>query len=469
MRKCIRFVPDCHLSRVMPMRFAAIGALIGSCFFSSTRAADRTEALLPNIVLIVSDDQGWRDYEFMGHPAIETPRIDRLASESLVFTRGYVPSSLCRPSLASLVTGRYPHEHGIVGNDPRLPAELESLTAAERSKDPRLAELRRRYSQNLDSSPSLPRILVEKGYLAHQSGKWWEQDFRTAGFTHGMTHGDAAKSGRHGDEGLVIGRQTMQPVIDFIDEAGRAKRPFFVFYAPMLPHTPHNPPERLARKYRKRTPQPSVANYWAMCEWFDETVGTLLDALEERRLAGNTIVIFLADNGWTQPENEAPKSYGAPRGKRSPYDGGLRTPLMLRWPGKVAPARDETHVASSLDILPTLLNAAGISRPGGLGGIDLLDDHAVQERSSVFGEVYDHDATFPTRPRETLQYRWIVDRDWKLIVPEPRVDGGMVELFHITEDPDERKNLAGESDQRQRISDLRGKLDHWWSTSATGR
>jgi uncharacterized sulfatase len=420
-------------------------------------------------VLIVSDDQGWRDYGFMGHAAIETPRIDRLASESLVFTRGYVPSSLCRPSLASLVTGRYPHEHGIVGNDPRVPAELAALTAAERSKDPKFVELRRQYSQNLDACPTLAKMLVEHGYLAHQSGKWWEQDFRTAGFTHGMTHGDVPKAGRHGDEGLVIGRQTMQPVIDFIDEARKAKRPFCVFYAPMMPHLPHDPPDRLVQKYRKRTPHPAVANYWAMCEWFDETVGTLLDAIEERQLTRNTIVFYVADNGWTQPENEAPKSYGAPRGKRSPYDGGLRTPLMVRWPGKVSPSRDDTHVASSLDVLPTLLRAAGIAAPEKLRGISLLDSHAVDGRSTVFGEVYDHDATFPTHPQETLQYRWIVDGEWKLIVPEQRVEGASTELFHITDDPDELKNLADESHQQRRIGELRQKLDDWWPVSRSSQ
>lgn len=451
------------------MRLAEIGALIGCWLFGQIAAADEKALSQPNLVVIVSDDQGWRDYGFMGHAAIETPRIDRLAAESLVFTRGYVPSSLCRPSLASLVTGRYPHEHRIVGNDPRPPAELAGLTAAERSKDPRFLELRRQYSENLNPFPTLPRALVENGYLAHQSGKWWEQDFRTAGFTHGMTHGDVAKAGRHGDEGLVIGRQTMQPVIDFIDEAGKAERPFCVFYAPMMPHTPHNPPDRLVQKYRKRTPHPPVADYWAMCEWFDETVGTLLDAIDERDLTRNTIVVYVADNGWTQPENESPRSYGAPRGKRSPYDGGLRTPVMVRWPGKVAASRDETHVVSSLDILPTLLCGAEIARPSGLAGLNLLDSDAVNQRSTVFGEVYDHDATFPTRPTETLQYRWIVDGEWKLIVPERRVAGGMVELFHITEDPDELNNLASQPGQLQRMTDLHQKLDQWWPASAAAQ
>jgi arylsulfatase A-like enzyme len=452
-----------------PMRLASIGALIATWLCACAGAAENKEAARPNVVLIVSDDQGWGDYGFMGHPQIQTRHIDRLASESLLFTRGYVPTSLCRPSLASLVTGRYPHEHHIVGNDPRLPAELLAIPAGERSRNPLFAELKRQYSQNLDTVPTLPKLLVENGYLAHQSGKWWEQDYRTAGFTHGMTHGDATRTGRHGDEGLLIGRQTMQPVLEFIDEARKAERPFFVFYAPMLPHTPHNPPERLLQKYRERTRHLPVANYWAMCEWFDETVGTLLDAIEERGLVEKTIVIYVTDNGWTQPENEVPKAYGAPRGKRSPYDGGVRTPLMIRWPGRVAAARDEAQLASSLDILPTILHAAGIAPPGNLGGTNLLDHEAIEKRSTVFGEIYDHDATFPTVPKETLQYRWIVAGEWKLIVPEARVADGSIELFHITEDPSELQNLAGAPDQDRRIAGLRGKLNDWWTPVTTGR
>ncbi len=449
------------------MRSVLFALLVTLRLDSAAGAADSSQGSHPNVVLIVSDDQGWADYGFMGHPQIETPRIDRLASESLLFTRGYVPTSLCRPSLASLVTGRYPHEHRIVGNDPRVPPDLQTIPAAERLKDPHFAELRRQYSQNMDSIPTLPKILVENGYLAHQSGKWWEQDYRTAGFTHGMSHGDVARTGRHGDEGLIIGRQTMQPVLEFIDEARTAKKPFFVFYAPMMPHTPHNPPERLLAKYRDRTPHLPVANYWAMCEWFDETVGTLLDAIHDHGQDENTVVVYVADNGWTQPENEVPKAFGAPRGKRSPYDGGLRTPVMVRWPGKITATRNETHLASSLDVLPTVLHAAGIASPEHLGGIDLLDQGAVEKRTTVFGEVYDHDATFPTRPEETLQYRWIVDRDWKLIVPEARVEGATTELFHITEDPNELQNLAGDAEQQRRIAGLRWKLNHWWTPTPT--
>ena len=121
-----------------------------------------------------------------------------------------------------------------------------------------------------------------------------------------MSHGEQSRGGRHGDEGLDIGRQTMQPIYDFISMAREQKKPFFVWYAPMLPHDPHNPPERLLAKYRDLTPSIHVARYWAMCEWFDETCGELLDYLDREGLADNTIVAFVVDNGRVQdPDSKA--------------------------------------------------------------------------------------------------------------------------------------------------------------------
>ena len=109
----------------------------------------------------------------------------------------------------------------------------------------------------------------------------------------------------------------------------------------MMPHTPHNPPERLLDKYKDKTPSPHVAKYWAMVEWFDETCGQLLDHLETEKLAENTIVVYVTDNGWIQD----PDGTLSVRSKRTPYDGGLRTPIMVRWPGKVKP-RTSDELAS---------------------------------------------------------------------------------------------------------------------------
>ena len=396
----------------------------------------------PNVVLIVSDDQAWTDYGFMGHPHIQTPRLDRLSRESLFFRRGYVTSSLCCPSLASLITGKYPHLHKITSNDP---------PGGSKDKDKFLAG-RETMSRFMDAQPTLPRLLTNAGYLTLQTGKWWQGDFTRGGFTHGMTKGQ-----RHGDEGLDIGRKTMQPIYDFVAESRQQDKPFFIWYAPMLPHTPHNPPERLFEKYKPLTPSPHVARYWAMCEFFDETCGQLLDHLEQQKLADNTIVIYVTDNGWIQDPD---KPQYAPKSKQSQYDGGLRTPIMIRWPNKVAPKLIDTPI-SSLDILPTVLDAVGVKRPADLPGLNLLDETAVTKRETIFGECFTHDSRDLQDPSASLRWRWLVRGDWKLIIPakqnEPK---DVIELYDLKSDPHETKNLA--ESQLDRVATLRQSLDDWW-------
>ncbi|MBM4081010.1 MAG: twin-arginine translocation signal domain-containing protein, partial [Planctomycetes bacterium] len=271
---------------------ATTAALKPLSVLRSAEAADAGRR--PNVVMIVSDDHGWPDYSFMGHPHVQTPNLDKLAAQSVTFTRGYVPSALCCPSLASIITGLYPHQTKITCNDP--PLDVTKLGA----KSEVYQAQRRQMSEFIDQAPALPRTLAEQGYVSFQTGKWWQGHFSHGGFTHGMSHGDPNQGGRHGDAGLGIGRQTMQPIFDFIEMAGKERKPFFVWYAPMMPHLPHNPPARLADKYKPKTPSSFIADYWAMVEWFDETCGQLLDRLDQKGLAENTIVVYVTDNGWIQ-------------------------------------------------------------------------------------------------------------------------------------------------------------------------
>ena len=399
-------------------------------------ASHASAAKPPNIVLIISDDQSWTDYSFMGHEAIETPNIDRLAKQSRLFKRGYVPSSLCCPSLASMITGLYPHQTKITGNEPPMPP------------GGRDSEQYRKQVQEcvsfIDDLPTLPRLLAKRGYVSHQSGKWWQGHYSRGGFTHGMTHGDTKRGGRHGDVGLKIGREGMEEIFDFIEDAG--DKPFFVWYAPFLPHTPHNPPKRLLDKYAKKTESKFIARYWAMCEWFDETCGQLLDHLDEKKLADDTIVLYVTDNGWIQ---RADNGRYAPRSKRSQYDGGLRTPIMVRWPGKVKP-EDRPELANSIDLAPTILKACGLAPTEEMQGIDLLDDTALAKRKSTYGAIYLHNAVDIHKPSANLTYRWLIDGDWKLILPHKenvttrakQKDTGEPELYNLAKDPHERNNLA---------------------------
>ncbi|MCC7493413.1 MAG: sulfatase-like hydrolase/transferase [Fimbriimonadaceae bacterium] len=415
----------------------------------STLASRLPAAPPPNVVLIVSDDHGWRDYGWQGHPHLRTPHLDRLAADSLTFPRGYLPAPLCCPSLASLITGLHPHQHKIVGNDPPRPAEAAKLPLGDYTKTAAFREGREVLCQHLDAVPTLPRLLAAQGYLSLQTGKWWQGDYRRGGFTHGMTTG-----GRHGDDGLVIGRQTMQPIADFLDLTQRESRPFLLWYAPMLPHQPHNPPERLLAHYRERTDSLHLARYWAMVEWFDETCGQLLDLLQARGLAANTVVAYLADNGWTQ----RPDAPGAVKSKLTPYDGGVRTPLLLRWPGRIAAARSNVPV-SSIDLLPTLLRATGTPLPAGLPGLDLRDAPAVAARNAVNGACYTHDIVDLQVPARSLQHRWRVEGDQKVILPTK--PGAAPELYDLAADPDETTTLA--SQRPAEVARLRAALDAWWT------
>jgi len=406
----------------------------------------------PNIVLILSDDHAWTDYGFMGHPQIKTPNLDRLAAESLTFKRGYVPSSLCCPSLATIITGQYPHQHKVTSNDPPIPKGLKRGTPEWTAAFQSGRETVNRY---MDQAKTLPRVLGENGYVSFQSGKWWQGDFKRGGFTHGMTHG-----GRHGDAGLDIGRKTMQPVYDFIDEVRKAEKPFMVWYAPMMPHDPHTPPERLLNKYKDIAPSLHVARYWAMIEWFDETCGQLLEHLDKNGLRENTIVAYVADNGWIQNPN-APRY--AERSKQSQYDGGVRSPILVRWPGKIAPAMPAKAV-SSIDLMPTLLKAAGVPSPEGLPGIDLCNADAVAARDTIFGTCYTHDSIDLENPARSVRWRWCLSGEWKLIVPNiANEPNAVVELYNLQSDPLEQKNLA--ESEATRVAALRVKLDAWWKAA----
>jgi uncharacterized sulfatase len=282
----------------------------------------------------------------------------------------------------------------------------------------------------MDAAPTLPKLLVQNGYLALQTGKWWQGNYSHGGFTHGMTQGS-----RHGDKGLEIGRKTMQPIKDFIDEAQTKGKPFLVWYAPMMPHDPHTPPERLLEKYRGKTPSLHVARYWAMVEWFDETCGELFQFLEDRKLAENTIVVYTADNGWIQDPD---KPRYAAKSKQSPYDGGLRSPMMVRWKGTITPRMEDAVPVSSLDFAPTILKACGVPVPAEMQGVDLRDDAAAS----------------------SLRWRWIVEGRTKLILPHAaNQPGAGPELYDLSVDPTEEHNLAvskpGEVERLRKIADAR--------------
>ncbi len=420
----------------------------------------------PNIVYIISDDQAWTDYSFMGHAQIETPNLDKLAKRSALFSRGYVPTALCRPALATLISGRYAHQNKISGNDPAM-----TSINGQRIEAKAYAALREKMISHIDKHPLLPKLLAEKNYVSHQSGKWWEGNFSRGGFTHGMTRGFPQPGGRHGDDGLKIGRDGMKPIFDFIDQSASQKKPFFVWYAPLMPHTPHTPPQRLFKKYKdKGIESDHVARYYAMIEWFDETCGQLVDHLEEKGLTKNTLIVYIGDNGWIQnPDNDG----FAPRSKQSANEGGTRQPTLFCWPGVIKPGDRGQQLCSSVDIMPTVLAAAGAAIPKELPGYNLLPILKAGEptpRKQVFGETFAHDVADIENPEESLLYRWVIEGKWKLLLTydgkagrranlHPR-DELRPQLFDLLADPHENKNLAAENPEI--VAALAKKIGDWW-------
>lgn len=429
------------------VRFRMISLLIGCLLCLPAQAADSR----PNIILILSDDHTWDQYGFMGNAQINTPNLDRMAGEGLLYTRGY-SMPVCSPSLACLLTGLLPSKHGITGNDLHA-ASREAQQAAGSNRDP----LRERL---LSNPVILPKALSDAGYLTFQTGKLWNTSFSEVGFTHGMTK----ERSRHGGAGLAIGREGMQPIHDFIDMAVAADKPFFVWYAPMMPHDPHNPPARLQKKYTGKGPTKHAETYHAMIEWFDETCGDLDRYLENKGLKENTLIVYLSDNGW-----DSERGYQGGRAKLTPYENGIRTPIFVRWPGKVAPARDESTLASIIDVTPTILKAAGVDTAK-LPGINLTARAAMSARESILIESYRHDIMDLKEPAKSLTAR-VVIRGWsKLILPGPvQQDGSKskfasmadrVELFDLKTDPLEAKDLAAE--RPQEVAALKSIQDAFW-------
>jgi arylsulfatase A-like enzyme len=233
-----------------------------------------------------------------------------------------------------------------------------------------------------------------------------------------------------------------------------------------MPHTPHTPPDSLRVKYLPLAPSEAVANYWAMCEWFDITCAQLMDYIEAAGLSEQTLFVYVTDNGWIQ-DPDRPNRF-APRSKRTPFEMGIRTPMIFRWTGKIAPELDENHLVSSIDIATTVLDVCGIEPEPEMYGINVLEKQTLEARKAIFAETYAHDFA---SVEESLNYRIVVKLPWKLILPDPvnRPDDtqnyllewdGQPQLYNLFDDPHEKVDLAdGNPDV---VSDLTREIEAWW-------
>ncbi|WP_298868845.1 sulfatase-like hydrolase/transferase [uncultured Gimesia sp.] len=464
-------------------------AVLVSCVTRTTHIwANATPT--PNIVMIISDDQTYRDFGFMGHRIIQTPHIDRLAQQSARYVNGYLPTSVCSPSLATLLTGLYPHQSGIHYNHP--PPGNGGFNKMKSRQE--YEATRSKAFGLIQAVDTLPRLLSAEGYRCLQTGKFWEGHYRNAGFTAGMTifepvpgqtfggnrklaSGILAAHG-NGDWGLKIGRETMQPIYDFIRNSEKEQAPWLVWYAPYLPHKPHDSPKNYFDLYRnnKSVSKNQIA-YYASCSQFDQTVGDLIQFVEKESDAKNTLFLFVIDNGWTpglRPMKYRENYHHTKSSKRSPFEDGLRSPVLIRWDGVVKPATHRSLI-SSIDIVPTLLHAAGQGdQTKKLSGFNLLPsakgESALPVDRAVYGAIYPGDASSLGHPERDVAHRWIRKGNLKLITAHNQNAQGKTwndylredALYNLADDPGETNNLIRHNSSAASVTELRTLLDAWW-------
>ncbi len=464
------------------LTLAAAALLAPTLAFAAAPRPKTAGALPPNVIVIFTDDQGYNDVGCYGSPLIKTPRLDRMAAEGVRFTDFYVASPICSASRASLLTGRRPARHGIVG----------ALFPDQPGLDP--------------SEVTIPEVLATAGYASALFGKWHLGDlpphlptaqgfeeyfgipfsndmyigarqilaadcvFRE-GFDLAKTRAEQAWIGSHGGDyrpifavrpertvPLVEGVEVVEFPADqatltrrYFDRAiafleARRDRPVFLFLNPAMPHVPLYASE----EFRGRSAR---GLYGDTIEEIDANVGRLLDHLAASGREADTLVVFASDNGpWLQKGDEGGSAAPLRDGKMTNYEGGVRVPAIFRWPGRIPAGRVSGEAASTLDLLPTIARYAGarLDPSVALDGID-LGPHL--ER----GEPLGREAVFH---HKGLGIGGVRVGAWKLLVDGPHFRNraaGEVELFNLAEDPGETRNLAAAHPER--VAELRARIE----------
>ena len=441
-------------------------------------AADPTPAR-PHVLLIVTDDMGWKDLGCQGNARLNTPRIDRLAAEGVRFTNAYAAAPVCSPTRAALMTGSAPARVHITQHGKDLPqfwpagrpvqppsAEhvlpLRTVTLAERMKQAGYATgFFGKWHLSGDRDPRDPAKGGPDFWPEHQG---FDVNVGGCGLGGPPTYFDpyripALKSRTAGE---YLTDRLAAETIAFI-KANRA-RPMFVCLWTYNPHFPFEAPADLIAKYKGRE-GPGLKNptYAAQIEATDRAVGTVLDELDRLGMADDTLVVFTSDNGgWDGATDNRPLRSG----KGDLYEGGLRVPLIVRWPAVVATGRmvapgatDDTPVVS-MDLTATVLDAAGVE----LAGDETPDGRSL--RPLLRGGKLDRDALYFHYPH----YAWhksnrpggaVRAGPYKLI---RRYDDGSLELFDLSADVGELRNLAAEKPAV--AAKLDAELDRWLKDTA---
>lgn len=413
----------------------------------------------PNVVFFLIDDLGTTDLGCTGSAFYETPNIDRLAARGMKFTNGYSACTVCSPTRASLLTGKYPARLHLTDWIPghvrpkaklQVPAWTQALPLEENA---------------------LPRALQSAGYVSALFGKWHlgKEDHAPEKFGFGLnvggTHMGQPPSYFHpykipnvpgGEKGEYLTDRLTDDAVRFIKEI-RGK-PFFLYFPHYSVHNPLQPKPELLEKYKaKATPGQSHRNpaYAAMIESVDQSVGRIAAVLEELKLTEKTLVVFTSDNGGLiRNTSNAPFR----EGKGSSYEGGVRIPLIVSWPGTIAPGTTCDVPVITPDWYPTILELAG-SRPAASQAVDGLSFAALlRGKGGVTRDaIYWHYPHY--HPGGATPYGAIRQGDWRLV---EHFEDNRVELYDLKHDVGETKDLAAEMPDK--VRELRRKLAEWRSS-----
>ena len=462
--------------RLMGQASLAAG-VTGTALGAETRAGQKM-----NIVFILVDDMGWSDLGCYGADLHETPNIDRLAAESMLFTDAYAASPICTPTRASILSGKYP-------------ARLNMTVWREQTLRPPNKTRGMIPPQCLSDLPhsevTIAEVLQASGYETAHIGKWHLGGAEHYPETHGFDvnvggtlwgapntyfypyrgsnyfkHFRYVPHLEHGSEGEYLTDRLTTEALRVMDEMKDG--PFFVHLAYHSVHTPiEGKPEWVEHYQKKRRPgeKHQHPGYAAMVRSVDENVGRVLDKIDELGITDNTMVVLFSDNGgYINEKDGIPVTDNSPlrSGKGSLYEGGIREPLIVRWPGVTQPGSVCREPVSSIDLYPTFLEATGLrgeeSHNQAMDGISLApllaDSRATLDRDTLYWH-YPHYYFYPkTKPVGAIRRG-----DWKLL---EHFETGQLELFNLKEDLGEENNLAER--QPEKVKELLDALKDWRRT-----